>query len=123
MLITFKGRKSGRAYTTPVRYIVDGTTGNIRCFTSSENQWWKNCRGGVVVTLRIKGVENRYRTTVIENNPLAVAEALRHYLALFPQDAAYHNIKLNKDKSLDSDGLERASREAVIVDAVVDAVC
>ncbi len=115
MLITFTGRKSGRRYTTPVRYVRLGDT--VRCFTSSENSWWRNLRGGADVTLRIEGVDRRYKATAIDCDPERIREALRHYLALFPQDAAYHDIGLNRDKSLVVGDLDRASRNAVVVEA------
>jgi hypothetical protein len=40
------------------------------------------------------------------------------YLELFPQDAAYHDIRLNKDKSLNEQDLEQAARAAVVVESV-----
>jgi hypothetical protein len=115
MLITFTGRKSGRRYTTPVRYIRIGTT--VRCYTSSENQWWRNLRGGADVVLRIEGVDKRYHAIAIVDDPDTIKAALRDYLGLFPQDAAYHDIQLRKDKSLVPEDLERASHNAVVVEA------
>ena len=115
MLITFTGRKSGRIYTTPVRYIRIGTT--VRCFTSAENQWWRNLRGGADVVLRLEGVDRPYYAMAVVDDPDMIREALRDYLGLFPQDAAYHDIRLMKDKSLVTDDLERASRNAVVVEA------
>ena len=115
MLITFTGRKSGRRYTTPVRYVrLDGI---VRCFTSSENLWWRNLRGGALVSLRIEGRERPYHARAIDDDPPRIRAALQHYLALFPQDAAYHGIRLNPDKSLVAEDLERASRDAVVVEA------
>ena len=115
MLITVTGRRSGRLYTMPVRYVRTGET--VRCFTSSEILWWRNLKGGAEVVLRIAGEDKVYNATVIVSDPDNVREALTHYLGLFPQDAAYHEIKLNKDKSLDSEGLDRASRNSVVVEA------
>ena len=97
MLITFTGRRSGRRYTTPVRYVrLDDT---IRCFTSSESQWWRNLRGGAEVNLRIEGVERRYHAAPMERNLAMIRSALEQYLTLFPGDAAYHGIglKLSSD--------------------------
>lgn len=116
MLVTFTGRKSQKVFTTPVRYVRDGEM--VRCFTSSENQWWRNLRGGADVVLRIEGQERPYHATPIENNPDLVKEWLTRYLGLFPQDAAYHDIRLEKDKSLVAEDLERASRNAVVVEAI-----
>ena len=115
MLITFTGRKSQRFFTTPVRYVCVGDT--VRCFTSAETLWWRNLWGGADVTLRLKGQDKRYHATVIENDPGQIREALIHYLGIFPQDAGYHDIWLNKDKSLVSEDLEHASRNSILVEA------
>ena len=116
MLITFTGRKSGKQFTTPVRYIQTGDT--VRCFTASENQWWRNLRSGARVSLLIKGQIGDYRAQAIFDNPDDIKKKLVSYLALFPQDAAYHDIRLNKDKSLDEQDLEKAASAAVVVEAV-----
>jgi hypothetical protein len=114
MLITFTGRKSGRRFTTPVRYVRVADT--VRCFTSPENLWWRNLRGGAAVSLRIEGKELPYWATVL-SDPAAVRAALMHYLGLFPQDAAYHGIRLNRDKSLVTTDLDRVAQHAVVVEA------
>ena len=116
MLITFKGRKSGKRYTTPVRYVRNGST--IRCFTSAENQWWRNLRGGADVVLRVEGSSKAYHAIVIADDPTSIKAALHDYLEVFPQDAAYHEIRLNNDKSLVEEDLERASHNAVVVEAM-----
>ena len=115
MLVTFSGRKSGKKFTTPVRYIQNGQA--VRCFTSSENQWWRNMRGGAEVVLRIRGKDIPYRALAIENNPEEIKKWLTNYLGLFPQDAEYHDIRLNKDESLVEEDLERASHNAIVVEA------
>jgi len=115
MLITFTGRKSGRRFTTPVRYIRDGET--IRCFSSSESRWWRNLRGGAEVELRVRGRTDRYMARAIDNDPEAVKKWLIFYLELYPQDAAYHDIRLNRDRSLVREDLDRAARDAIVVEA------
>jgi hypothetical protein len=115
MLITFTGRKSGRRFTTPVRYIE--TDDVIRCFTSRENQWWRNVRGGADVVLRIAGRDRVCHAIAIENDPAETRKWLEYYLGLFPQDAVYHDIGLNKDKSLVAEDLEAALSRAIVVEA------
>jgi deazaflavin-dependent oxidoreductase (nitroreductase family) len=115
MLITFTGRKSGKMFTTPVRYIEIGRT--IRCFTSKESQWWRNIRGGADVVLRIRGKDFQYNAVAIDNNTEEVKKCLASYLEMYPQDAAYHHIKMNKDKTLVAEDLERASYNAIVVEA------
>ena len=116
MLITFVGRKSGRIYTTPVRFIRNGEA--ILCFTSAENQWWRNLRGGSEVRLLVGGKEGTYYAEA-RREPDETKKLLTHYLGLFPQDAVYHDILLRKDKSLNPEDLERAVRKAVVVEATV----
>jgi len=115
MLITFTGRKSGRQFTTPVRYIKTGET--IRCFTAAENQWWRNLRLPVEVRLRIQGKTKRYRAVAIYDDFAEIRKWLVFYLNKFPQDASYHNIRLNKDKSLVEADLDKAIHEAIVVEA------
>jgi len=115
LLITFTGRRSGKKFTTPVRFIRTGEI--VRCFTSSENQWWRNLRGGSDVVLRIEGRETPYHAVAVENDPAEIEKWLVYYLARFPQDAAYHDIRLNKDKSLDTASLQRASKNAIVIEA------
>lgn len=115
MLITFTGRRSGRRYTTPVRYLRIGTT--IKCFTSQEGQWWKNLRGGADVILRLEGINKPYHAVALWDDPALIKAALREYLELFPQDAAYHEIRRSRNGSLNTDDLDRASNNAVVVEA------
>jgi hypothetical protein len=115
MLITFTGRRSNKQFTTPVRYIR--TENRIRCFTSSENQWWRNLRDGADVILRIEGKDAHYHAIAIFDDPARVRQGLEDYLKVFPQDAAYHDIRLTRDKGLVSEDLDRASTMAVIVEA------
>ncbi|MEO8612760.1 MAG: nitroreductase/quinone reductase family protein [Chloroflexota bacterium] len=53
MLISFRGRKSGKVYTTPVDY--GRNNGAVYAITSLKYAWWKNLSGGADVELVIKG--------------------------------------------------------------------
>jgi F420H(2)-dependent quinone reductase len=113
MLITFTGRKSQRVFTTPVRYLcVDDS---IHCFTSTDTKWWRNLRGGAEVILKIRGEDIRCLANVIENDPSTVKEALKHFLSIFPQDAAYQDIRTNNDRGLVIADLETASTHAIFI--------
>ena len=115
MLIGFTGRRTGRRYTTPVRYLRRGET--IRCFTAEQTKWWRNLRGGAEVTLRLRGRDARYRAEAIHDEPERLRAALADYLQQFPQDAAYHDIRLGADGKPDPSDLEHAARKAVMVEA------
>jgi hypothetical protein len=51
VLLSFKGKKSGKTYTLPVGYTLDGNLVKI----VSNGGWWKNLRKDVPVTLWLKG--------------------------------------------------------------------
>jgi hypothetical protein len=58
LVLSFKGRKSGKTYTFPVGYYdLSGDTLVIIPL----HPWWKNLRGGVPVTVWLKG--HRYQGT------------------------------------------------------------
>lgn len=114
-LVTIKGRRSGRLFTIPVRYVIDD--GVFRCFTSSSNIWWRNLKEESQVTLLLNGVESTHLARAIYSDPLEVKKWLNFYLSKFPQDAAYHNIRLEKNKQLNQTDLEKASHDAVVIEA------
>jgi deazaflavin-dependent oxidoreductase (nitroreductase family) len=115
MLITFTGRKSGRRHTTPVRYLRRGDT--VRCFTSCKSKWWHNLKGGAAVSLRIRGHAVPFQATAIHDDPTKVRAGLEEYLREFPQDAAYHDIRLVGKETFDPTDLERAAKTVVMVEA------
>ncbi len=69
------------------------------------------------MVLRIEGCETPYHAVAVENDPAEIEKWLVYYLARFPQDAAYHDIRLNKDKSLDTASLEKALKNAIVIEA------
>ena len=115
MLITFTGRKSNRRITTPVRYLISG--GIVRCFSTSKGLWWRNLRGGAEVELRIRGENKHYNAIAIEHDAQKIRAELQFYLELFPQDASYHEIRLNRDNSLVEEDLDQACKNSDLVEA------
>jgi deazaflavin-dependent oxidoreductase (nitroreductase family) len=82
VLITVTGRKSGKAYTTPVRYWRQG---DMLTIVSRWNRtWWRNVRGGSPVTLRLQGKEAKGWGMVTEDDQ-GVVTALAAYLQQVPR--------------------------------------
>lgn len=115
MLLTFTGRRSGRAYTTPVRYIRSNCV--IRCFTSKRTRWWRNLSGSAKVTLIVAGERITCTAATISDDPEVIRPALCAYLHSFPQDAVYHNVRLNEDKTPNATDLVGAAHTAVLIEA------
>ena len=51
LLLTFTGRKSGKEFTTPMRYVQEGETVRITVVYP----WWKNLLGGATVRVLLRG--------------------------------------------------------------------
>ncbi|MEE4185709.1 MAG: hypothetical protein V2J12_08075 [Gammaproteobacteria bacterium] len=115
VLITYRGRRSGKQYSTPVRYVRMPDC--IRCYSNHETKWWRNLRDGAEVRMLTAGSESGYRTEVIENDLPRIREALAHYFSVYPEDAVYHDVKLNRDKQPDPAQLDAAAVHAIVVEA------
>ena len=114
LVIGFKGRKTGRRYETPVRYIEDGDL--IQCFTSKSGKWWLNFAASNQVTLLVKGVESTYNSQLTTDDSERIGDALRRCLSIFPQDAVYHDIAINSDGSLNDLDFENALPSVVLIE-------
>lgn len=115
LLISFKGRRSGKQYTTPVRYIRDDTV--VRMFSSPGAKWWLNLRGGASVTLCVKGHSYTTQARVNEEPMAAKLEKFVAYLKQFPGDGAYHGLRIRRGKPLPHTEIKAVLPEVVIVEA------
>jgi hypothetical protein len=61
LLLTFTGRKSGKAFTTPIRYVQEGKTLRMTVVYP----WWKNLVGGVTVRVLLRGQMRTGTTEVL----------------------------------------------------------
>ena len=91
LLITFTGRRTGRSFTTPVRYLREGST--VRLFSSPQAKWWKNLRGGASVSVTIRGKVIECHASLMETDDDSKLQIFRRYLSSFPGDAAYHGLQ------------------------------
>ena len=115
LLITFTGVRSGRTYSTPLRYVREGET--IRCFTSKDTRWWRNLREEARVWLTLQGATVPYQASVIVDEPRRIRQLLADYLRQHPGDAAYHNVAMSKEGRFSENDLDRAASQAVVMEA------
>jgi hypothetical protein len=110
LLLEFKGRKSGRALSTPISYHVAG--GSAHCFTSREYGWWQNLRDDATVQIVVKG--ERIKTVakvVTETDSTAsrqvMADALHSFLLAVPRDASHAGVKLGENGQPNPDDINQ----------------
>ncbi|MBK8021408.1 MAG: nitroreductase family deazaflavin-dependent oxidoreductase [Chloroflexi bacterium] len=84
LLLTVRGRKSGRLYATPVQYAQQGET--LYIITSEGYTWWKNLRGGAEVEVLLRG--KTYRAQAITStDPKTIASLISK---IYPRLDAQH---------------------------------
>ncbi|HEU4703818.1 MAG TPA: nitroreductase family deazaflavin-dependent oxidoreductase [Conexibacter sp.] len=74
LLLTHRGAKSGRTYTTPLVYFNDGPDGDVVLIASNYGRerhpaWLANVRANPEVTLQARGRSGRYRARVLDDGP------------------------------------------------------
>ncbi len=77
LLLTIRGRKSGKSIAVPVNYSRIGDC--ITIVSRTERTWWRNLRGGAPVSVRINGRNRKAWGTAIEDAP-QVKLALQQYV-------------------------------------------
>jgi deazaflavin-dependent oxidoreductase (nitroreductase family) len=116
MVIYYRGRKSGKPLHTPVRYMpIDG---GVRATTADHTQWWRNVAANPDVQLLVGGKRRDYTAQLHERDPQSNRELLIEFLTVYPQDAVYQDIRLNKDGSLNEHDLKEAATRAIIIDFI-----
>jgi len=115
MLLTLRGRRSGRFYTIPVQYAREGNTVIVYPGRAEEKTWWRNLAGGADVTLRIKGRDLRGHAVAVTDDREAIADGLRIWLRRFPSGARRLGVARDPEGSLDPQDLARAAERIVIV--------
>jgi F420H(2)-dependent quinone reductase len=72
-LITFTGRRSGRRYTIPVGYQLDGARLTITVGSPERKVWWRNLSGsGAPVELVVGGQPRSGRAVATRSGPRAI---------------------------------------------------
>lgn len=112
LLITVKGRKSGKLYTTPVNYLREGDA--VTVVSARNRTWWRNLRGGAQVTLRMRGQDVKGQGHVVEDTQ-GVTEGLMDLLAKVPAYARYYKVTRDANGQLNAEDVARAAETRVIV--------
>ena len=111
LLITFNGRKSGRAYTTPVSY--SQFDDQVYIFTHAN--WWKNLCGGVPVTLTMRGHKFKGWAEPVVEDKESIAIWLAAHLRNVPSDARYYSVIFDEHGNPNAEEVEKAVQTVAMV--------
>ena len=112
LLITFAGNKSGKKYTTPVNYVIDGKVIFITSLRS--RTWWKNLRGGAKIKVHMQGKDLETNGEVFEDNE-KVKEQLMRYLQNVPQYARYFKVNLDHNGHPNPEDVAQTARDRIMI--------
>lgn len=115
MTIQFTGRKTGQTYNFPVGYMQRAQT----VFVYSPFSWWRNLRGGIPVTVVIKG-ETLTGTADVTTDTDQIAKGLDTYLRHNPGDAFFYKVKLDKNRHPIPEHIARAAQDNVEIRIELD---
>ena len=110
MLISFKGRNSGKEYTIPVNYLQ--SDGVVLVTSYRHRTWWRNLREGVPVTLRIRGQNFKGIGESITSKTYVIKH-LQDYVQKVPKHAKYFNVALDSDGNPNLEDIARAAQDRV----------
>ena len=108
MVLSFRGRKTGKLYSFPIGYMQVGS--ELVCY--SPFGWWINLRGGAPVMVTLRG-DQIAGTADVCTDTAAVAKGMADYLRHNPGDAFFFRVKVGKDREPVIADVERAARENV----------
>ncbi len=111
LLISFRGRKTGKAYTTPVCYSQYGN--ELHIFTHAG--WWKNLRGGAPVSLRLRGQDVQGTADAIAEDKRVVAAGLAAHLQKVPSDRRYYSVSLDDQGNPKPEDVDKAVQTVVMI--------
>jgi deazaflavin-dependent oxidoreductase (nitroreductase family) len=80
LLISFRGRRSGRRFTIPVMYAERDGMLTVFVGHPERKTWWRNVRNGAEVDVRLRGERLRGQATVADD-----ASPARAYLERYPR--------------------------------------
>ena len=93
MTVSYRGRKSGKPYRTPVSYYRDGDT--AYCFTNGN--WRHNFASKADAVLRIKGRDYKAIGLVDSGDRDHQIETMTRYFKAVPQDKKFYGVRCDAD--------------------------
>ena len=110
LLLTYRGRRTGRRYTLPAAYRRRGD----ELILTTDSSWWRNFSEPSPVTVRVAG-RPRSGTAQAVRDPQQVADALRYLVEGQPSYARLAGIERSEDGTPDAEGFQRAARERILI--------
>lgn len=111
MTASYQGRKSGKAYCTPVSYYRDGDS--VYCFTNGA--WRYNFSDGHDAVLRIKGCDYSARGAITRASKQQQIDTMARYFKAVPQDRKFYGVQCDRNGEPNRAQVEQATQVIDII--------
>jgi len=117
LLITYRGRKSGKEYTLPTQYARDGRSIYIVVGAAEQKTWWRNLKDGAPVQLTLESKTLPAKATLLDHQDAAqsIAKALHLYLQRFPALAKSYQVRTEADGRFNTEDIQNASQSVTMM--------
>jgi len=117
LLITYRGRKTGREYSLPVQYAQTDSLIYIVPGAPEQKTWWRNMKGGAPVRLALRGHILQGNAILLSQHvdTEEILDGFGLYLRRFPALIKYHHIRVEADGDFNTEDLRSAALRAVII--------
>ena len=115
MLLTVTGRRSGRRYTIPVGYRLEGDELTVMVSEARKKQWWRNYREPASVELRLRGRARRGMAEVVTPGSQEFRRRAEWLLRRVPGLPRVFGIALDRRAGLSDAQVDHLGREAAVV--------
>jgi len=116
LLLTFKGRKTGKFYTIPVGYGRRGNT--LILFT--DHQWYKNLVVYPKVKVRLQGKELTGIAEVIRKDKALTAEEMASFVRQHPGVGRAYSVTFDANGQLNQETLRSAAERFMLIRVHLD---
>ena len=113
MLISYRGRRSGRRLSTPVEYVRAGDRVVVVVGRAKAKQWWRNVRADPEVDVHLEGSDRHGRATVHDAVDAEAIDDLAVYVTRRPSTAKA--LGIGPDGLPDRSALAQAASSTVTV--------
>jgi deazaflavin-dependent oxidoreductase (nitroreductase family) len=117
ILVTYRGRKTGRRYTLPVQYAREDDAIYVVPGNPDKKSWWRNLRGGASVDITLRGELIQANGAVLEPDVdrESIIKGLAAYLQRFPSLSDRYKVHVESDGRLSTEDIQTASRSVKVV--------